>query len=270
MLSSIILCIRCTYFALIFSQAVMIESRKKFSTDREVASLSPLPGQKQTEFFHKNKPGLILRVGQKKKVWVIAYTVDGKRRKYTLKKGYPDIGLGEAVKIYNEIKVKAINGDDPLAERVKQKAAPTIQDVMGHYFAETSMAPKTRSESVRLSDKDIIPVLGRKRAIDLTRQDVKALHRGIVERGAAVMANRTVELLRRAYNCAYGEELIDINPFPNLKKIQGTESPRDKVLKDSEIKAIWTALERENPNMRDIMRLLLLLGQRSMETMSMC
>ncbi len=83
------------------------------------------------------------------------------------------------------------------------------------------------------------------------------------------MANRTVELLRRAYNCAYGEELIDINPFPNLKKIQGTESPRDKVLKDSEIKAIWTALERESPNMRDIMRLLLLLGQRSMETMSM-
>lgn len=269
MLSSIILCIRCTYFALIFSQAVMIESRKKFSTDREVASLSPLPGQKQTEFFHKNKPGLILRVGQKKKVWVIAYTVDGKRRKYTLKKGYPDIGLGEAVKIYNEIKAKAISGDDPLAERVKQKAAPTIQDVMGHYFAETSMAPKTRSESVRLSDKDIIPVLGRKRAIDLTRQDVKALHRGIVERGASVMANRTVELLRRAYNCAYGEELIDINPFPNLKKIQGTESPRDKVLKDSEIKAIWTALERESPNMRDIMRLLLLLGQRSMETMSM-
>ena len=58
------------------------------------------------------------------------------------------------------------------------------------------------------------------------------------------------------------EELIDINPFPNLKKIQGTESPRDKVLKDSEIKAIWTALERESPNMRDIMRLLLLLGQR--------
>ena len=174
----------------------------------------------------------------------VGYTVDGNRRKYTLKKGYPDIGLGEAVKIYNEIKSKAIDGDDPLAERVKQKTAPTIQDVMDHYFTETSMAPKTRSESVRLSNKDIISVLGRKRAIDLTRQDVKTLHRGIVERGASVVANRTVELLRRAFNCAYGEELIDINPFPDLKKIQGTESPRDKVLKDCEIKAIWTALER--------------------------
>ena len=247
----------------------MTGSRKKFSTDREVASLSPLPGQKQTEFFHKSKPGLILRVGQKKKVWVIAYAVDGKRRKYTLKEGYPDIGLGEAVKIYHEIKAKAISGDDPLAERVKQKTAPTIGDVMDHYFVETSMAPKTRSESLRLSNKDIIPALGNKKAIDLTRQDVKALHRSIVERGAAVAANRTVELLRRAFNCAYSEELVDINPFPNLKKIQGVESPRDKVLKDNEIKAIWTTLEKESPNMRDILRLLLLLGQRSMETMSM-
>ena len=247
----------------------MTESRKRFSTDREVASLSPLSGQKQTEFFHKNKPGLILRVGLTKKVWVIAYTVEGKRRKYTLKKGYPEIGLGEAVKIYNEIKAKAINGDDPLAEKVKQKAAPTIEDVMDYYFTETSMASKTRSESLRISNKDILPFLGRKKAIDLTRQDVKALHRSIVERGAAVAANRTVELLRRAFNCAYSEELIEINPFPSLKKIEGPEPPRDKVLKDCEIKAIWTALEKESPNMRDILRLLLLLGQRSMETMSM-
>ena len=247
----------------------MTESRKRFSTDREVASLSPLPGQKQTEFFHRYKPGLILRVGLQRKVWVIVYTVDGKRRKYTLKKGYPDLGLAEAVKIYNEIKVKSVNGDDPLGDRIRQKTAPTIEEVMDHYFAETSMAPRTRSESLRISNKDILPVLGRKKAIELTRQDVKALHRGIVARGAAVAANRTVELLRRAFNCAYSEELIDTNPFPDLKKIQWVESPRDRNLKDAEIRAIWTALDQESPNMRDILRLLLLLGQRSMETMSM-
>jgi len=247
----------------------MTESRKRFSTDREVAALSPLPGQKQTEFYHKNKPGLILRVGLTKKVWVIAYTIEGNRRKYTLKKGYPDIGLGEAVRVYNEIKAKSASGIDPLSEKIKQKTAPSISDVMEHYFYETAMASKTRSESLRISNKDIIPLLGEKKAIDLTRQDVKTLHRSIVERGASVAANRTVELLRRAFNCAYNEELIAINPFPNLKKIEGTESPRDKVLKDCEIKAIWIALEKESPNMRDILRLLLLLGQRSLETMSM-
>ncbi len=244
-------------------------SKKRFSTDRQVATLSLLPGQKQTEYYHSQESGLILRVGSRKKTWVVKYVLEGKRKKYTLRLGYPDMSLADAVKKCRSIKSDADEGIDHLGKRQKRKTAATVSEVMGHYFKETVMAVKSHADSERISKKDIIPVLGSMKAVDLTRQNVKDLHRGIVNRGAAVSANRTIELLRRAYNCAYEEELIPHNPYPNLKKIKAKESTRERILKDFEIKKLWEAMDNETPNMRDIMRLLLLLGQRSMETMSM-
>lgn len=243
--------------------------KKRFSTDRQVAALSPMKGQKQTEYHHATEQGLVLRVGLTKKSWVVKYVLSGKRRKYTLPAGYPDMSLKEAAKECRRTRAQSSEGIDPLGKRIRKKKDATIEDVMTHYFKETAMAAKTMAESRRISEKDIIPELGNLKATDLIRQDVKNLHRHIVDRGAPVAANRTVELLRRAYNCAYEEEFININPFPALKKIKAKESARDRFLSESEIKLIWQAMEFESENMRDILRLLLLLGQRSMETMSM-
>lgn len=244
-------------------------SKKRFSTDRQVATLSPRPGQKQTEYYHSQESGLILRVGVRKKAWVVNYILGDLRRKYTLPFGYPDMSLADAVKKCRDIKSDAAKGIDHLGNKQKRRTAATVTNVMDHYFKETPMATKSYSESKRITKKDIIPMLGGMKAVDLTRRDVKDLHGKIIERGSAVMANRTIELLRRAYNCAHEEELIDHNPYPSLKKIKAKESARDRVLKDFEIKKLWGAMEAESPNMRNILRLLLLLGQRSMETMSM-
>jgi integrase len=248
-------------------------SKKRFSTDRQVLSLKPIEGQKRTDYYHATESGFICRVSDKSKAWMVSHTVKTggrtKRRKLTLGL-YPDISLADALEQAKKIKVDGrSNGTDIVGARKDLKVAPTIEAVMDHYFKETPMAAKTLNESRRISDKDITPTLGDLKAIDLLRQDIKNLHKAIASRGSAVMANRTVELLRRAFNCAHEEELIANNPFPNLKKIKAKESARERILKDSEIKELWEAMKDESPNMRDIMRLLLLLGQRSLETMSM-
>lgn len=248
-------------------------SKKRFSTDRQVATLKPIAGQKRTDFYHSSESGFICRVSDRSKAWMVAHTVKvggrSKRRKVTIGL-YPNISLADALAQAQKIKADGrTQGTDIVGARNDLKKAPIIKEVMDHYFQETPMVEKTLAESKRISQKDIIPTLGNLKAIDLLRQDVKDLHRKITERGSAIMANRTVELLRRAFNCAFEEEFIAINPFPNLKKIKAAESVRDRILKDSEIKTIWKALDYETGNMRDIMRLLLLLGQRSMETMSM-
>ena len=244
-------------------------AKNNFSTDRQVATLSPLPGQKQTEYHHKSEAGLILRVGLKKKSWAIKYTLDGRRKKYTLPQDYPNIGLADAIKECKRIRSEADKGKDPLGKKQSWKEAPTVCVLMEFYFENNEMAAKSRTEGERINKKDILPIIGDMKATELTRVAVKSLHKGIADRGAKVAANRTVELLRRAYNCAFEEELITHNPFPNLKKIKASEAPRERILKDSEIKILWEALEAESPNMRDVLRLLLLLGQRSTETMSM-
>lgn len=248
-------------------------SNSKFTTDRQIAALKPGSGQKRTDYYHATENGFICRVSANSKTWMVSHTVRvkgcQKRRKATIGI-YPDVSLAKALERAKEIKSDGRSkGVDLVGEAGARKMAATVADVMDHYFKETTMATKSRSESMRIREKDIIPVLGELKAMDLTRQDVKNLHRGIVDRGASVSANRTVELLRRAYNCAYEEELIDVNPFPNLKKIKSPEVTRDRILKDSEIKVLWKAMKKESPNMCDVLRLLLLLGQRSLETMSM-
>jgi len=243
--------------------------KKRFSTDRQVAALKPLPGHKQTEYYHTNEEGLILRAGLARSTWAVKYLLDGERRKITLKPDYPELSLQAATKECRRIRAEAMKGEDPLGHKKKRHSAPTIKDVMDLYFKETNLTAKGKSESKRISEKDIIPLLGKKKAVDLKRIDVKGLHSAIVERGAPVTANRTVALLGGAFNCAHEEELIDINPFPNLKKIKTTEASRERIITDSEIKVLWTTMEKESSNMRDILRLLLLLGQRSNDIMSM-
>lgn len=243
-------------------------AKPKFHTDRQVANLKPIDG-KPTDYSHSKLPGFMLRVGAKKKVWKVRYRIGGKLKTYSLPIPYPECTLEVATKEYHRIRADANKSVDPLGEKIERKAAPIISEVMEHYFEETDMAPKTRAESIRMSNKDIVPFLGDLKAIDLTRQDVKKLHKKILDRGATVAANRTIELLRRAFNCAEDEEFITSNPFPSIKKIKAVESPRERILKDFEIKALWAAMENEASNQRDLLRLLLLLGQRTLETASM-
>lgn len=242
---------------------------KRFSTDRQVAALRPLTGRQQTEYYHATEQGLVLRVGLKKKTWAVKYTLEGERKKFTLKLPYPEMSLADAVKECKRIRGEALKGIDPLGKKKKRRSAPTVQDVMGLYFKESPLTDRGKAEAIRISEKDIIPAIGNRKAMDLRRLDVKNLHSNIVDRGAPVAANRTVELLRRAFNCAHEEELIETNPFPSIKKIKEPETTRDRVLTDPEIKALWRAMDDEPANMRDILRLLLLLGQRSTDTMSM-
>lgn len=243
--------------------------KKRFSKARQVETLKPLPDQRQTEYYHATVQGLVLRVGHTQKTWAVKYMLDGQRKKITLKLPYPEITLAEAVEECKRIRADATRGIDPLGKKKKRKAAPTIKDVMDLYLEEVPLTEKGKTESIRICQKDIIPLLGNMKAMDLRRKDVKSLHKGIVDRGAPVAANRTIELLRRAFNHAHEEELLTTNPFPKIKKVKATEATRDRVLTDAEIKTLWMAMDDESANMRDILRLLLLLGQRSTDTMSM-
>lgn len=243
--------------------------KKRFSTDRQVAALKPLTGEKQTEYFHSTERGLILRVNPSSKKWVVKYNLNGQRKKYTLPTAYPNLSLSQAIKECRRIQGEAEKGIDPLGQKISRNQAPTVAMVMELYFKETPLMPKGLYESKRISDKDIIPAIGHIKASDLKRHHIKDIHRKITDRKAPVMANRVVELIRRAFNHAFEEELIEANTFPAIKKIKSTEYTRERVLSDEEIRLVWPALDTLSDNMRDIHKLLLLLGQRTQDICSM-
>jgi integrase len=77
----------------------------------------------------------------------------------------------------------------------------------------------------------------------LTRRDVRALVEPIADRGAPVMANRVLAVIRRMLNFGVRRDWIEANPASLITK-PGRESSRDRVLSDEELCLLWRLLER--------------------------
>src|SRR5262249_53777804 len=76
---------------------------------------------------------------------------------------------------------------------------------------------------------------------DLKRRDIKKLLAEIRARGAPVLANRTLEIVRRIYNWGIDEERVEHNPCLGIEP--SAEQSRDRVLTEDEIRAVWKALD---------------------------
>jgi len=75
----------------------------------------------------------------------------------------------------------------------------------------------------------LIFLIGRRRARDITRRDVKDLLRKVLDRGG-IMANRTLALIRKMFNYAVDElEIISVSPCLKIKA-PAPENQRDRVL----------------------------------------
>ena len=110
--------------------------------------------------------------------------------------------LADAHKAHAEAMKKVEQGIDPGAEAVTERAeerqAPTVA-VLADEYLEKWAKPRKRSwrEDERILQKDVLPEWGRRKAKDITRRDVIRLLDGIVDRGAGIMANRTLALSAR-------------------------------------------------------------------------
>ena len=72
--------------------------------------------------FVGNVPGLILQVKGASRSWILRIPIGGKRRDVGLG-GYPAIGLAQARNSARDIRIKVVQGIDPIQERRNQQAA---------------------------------------------------------------------------------------------------------------------------------------------------
>lgn len=114
----------------------------------------------------------------------------------------------------------------------------------------------------------MLPKIGHRKAKDVTRADVRDILRGIINRGSPVMANRTLEVVRGAFNWAIKEEIANVvaNPAQRLEP-PGEEKSRDRVLNEREIRVFWQVLDglEMSPGVRLALRFILATGQRKGE-----
>jgi len=87
----------------------------------------------------------------------------------------------------------------------------------------------------------------------LTRRDVKDLVERIAKK-APIMANRTLDLLRRIFKWGIEEDFVAASPCFPIRK-PGKEHARSRTLTGEEIKKVWAVLDRANEGKRARKRL---------------
>ena len=89
---------------------------------KELSALEVSRIRDQGLHFVGNVPGLILQVKGASRSWILRIPIGGKRRDVGLG-GYPAIGLAQARNGARDIRIKVVQGIDPIQERRNQQAA---------------------------------------------------------------------------------------------------------------------------------------------------
>jgi hypothetical protein len=203
---------------------------------------------------------------------------------------YPVVTLAAARAAAREALSALLAGADPATareakRRAKEEAERRRQDNTFAATAERFIAqhlPKLRTRRAyeQLIRRELIPVLGDRPIGEIRRRDIIALIDAIVERGAdhpgrgrprsggEHRARHTLAALHKLFAWAIARDVegLESNPCGAAVDIfGGGVKVRDRVLTDEEIRLVWAAAGQEAYPFGDLIRALLLSGQRLRE-----
>jgi len=246
-------------------------ARKKL-TDRTVKLLRPR--SERYEVWDASTSGFGVRVSPAgRKTFVYLYRFEGLARRMTLGV-YPRISLATARGKQGRARLLLEKeGRDPGAEQMRVKRAdrdsPSVQDLADIYI-EKWAKPRKRSwqEDQRQLTSNVLPFIGRKKAMDVTKRDVIEILDNLVDRGSPIAANRTFAVIRKMFRFGLMKDLVPHNPCEALQA-PSAEHQRDRVLNTDEIKAFWNVLDGDDlamtPGIRICLKLMLATAQRRVE-----
>jgi integrase len=216
-------------------------------TDRTIAAL-PVPpaSERQRDYWDDKLRGFGVRVSYGgKRAFVVRYRVGRRMRRLTIGPYGPPPGksLADARSEARSVLGKAADGEDPAQDKRDQLKGELFRDLATAYLEMAEKRHRSWREEKRIIDKDLLPVLGFRRLVDIRRRDVRELVEDIArKRDAPIMANRTLGVLCRMFNFALDREWIEANPASRIPE-PGEEQSRDRVLSDEELRELWPALE---------------------------
>jgi integrase len=232
-------------------------------TDSTVATLTVPDDKSEIIVFDNSLPGFGVRVrrgGSKR--FVYQYKLNGTNRRVTFK----EVNVKRARAAAQILAAKVTLGSDPALE--KEAAHDSAGDTFGKCLARYLARPQGRrregtlKEIRRHLERNLQPLhrLHIKKMED-RRRIADELARITAENGA-VQSNRTRSSLSAFLNWCVGEGYINVNGAAQTNKHE--EIARSRVLSDLELVQVWNSLP-EQGDYRDLIRLLILTGQRLRE-----
>jgi integrase len=250
-------------------------------TVKETPALT-LPAGKSDHVFWDDELsgfGLRLRAGGSR-VWIFQYAIGDKQRRMTLgaasKESFATVKDrdGHVLKLgirdqVAQLHAKVKLGQDPASDKAegRKRASETFEAVSARFLA--FQKGELRPGSYRQVERHIVglakPLNGLQFAA-MDRRTVASLIADIKEASGAVTANRTASTLSYLYAWAMGQGFAEANPLIAISKF--SEQPRERVLDNGELAAIWNAT-KDYDHYNSIVRLLVLTGQRADEIASL-
>jgi integrase len=235
------------------------------------------PGASRHEVPDGDVRGLYLQIFPSGKAsWAFRYRFGGRTRKLTIGAS-PEIGLKDARDLARAAHLQIAGGEDPgaakQAARTGAKALPArdmVEKVAAQFLARhvKDLAAATRIEAGRVIAKEILPAFRGRRLSEIKRPDVIEWLDAIVDRPAPISANRALGWLKGLCNFAVERGVIDVSPVAGIKP-PAPETPRDRVLADTELQAVWEAADALEQVYAGCIKLLILTGQRRSEVAEM-
>jgi integrase len=197
----------------------------------------------QTDYFDASIPGLALRVTSRgTKAWTFLHGTP--RRRITLGR-YPALSLAAA---------------RTLAIETREGHTAGSVAALAEVYIKSVSDKRTAPEIERRLRKDALPIIGHIPIRELHRRDIT---RVIDSKSSAPIAGRKVfEDLRAMVRWAVARGDLDHNPIDGMKG-PAISKPRDRVLTDEEIRALWHRLdELHSTEVALVIKFCLVIGQR--------
>jgi integrase len=233
-------------------------------TVHSIEGLKLSPGETDRIWFDDAIPGFGLRVRNSgSRSWIFQYKVANRTRRLVIGQAAA-VRATRAREIASEHHAKVKLGRDPAAEkRIQvQRTSHTLGGLAIKYLEQQKreLRPGSYRELARHLEKHAAPL--HPFPIDSVDQRIVAERLSAIEKtSGAVTANRVRASMSAMFTWAMREGLALVNPVANTNKRQ--ERPRDRVLGDAELRAVWQALG--DGEYATIVKLLMLTGQRANE-----
>ena len=193
--------------------------------------------------------------------------IAGKTERVDRKIGtFGKLTVAEARKVARKYLVQMENGIDPHQDRIeasKQKSLTFVATEFLSNYVETKVKPRTADEYRRHISKEILPKLGRLKAVEIELKHLRQLHSELRE--TPVKANRVIATFSKLLSWAEGEGFREINSNPSSHVGKFKEEKRDRRLSKDEAAKLTKVLnqyQRTNPYYVALIKVILLTGAR--------
>lgn len=226
------------------------------------------PGKKRTDYWDTAITGFVFECRPTGGTYTFRYFDEYGRQRQRKIGTYGDITFAQAQKIAKRWRAEVTMGGDPATRKADKKLVPTYKELADQHLAFAKSYQKRPGNVDAVLRVHVIPKWGSKRLDEIT---TPAIAVWLGELRASGLAPATVEKIRVTFNRSFelalrwGTKGVTHNPVRGIPRPK-VNNARDRFLTSEEAARLLEACSKSlNPQLRNIVGLLLLTGARKRE-----